>query len=149
MKYLLGGLVVLAAILTGFMFWVRNMPIPAEKYHVAGDMPEDGDHVGRQGFAAVRRVADPDAALRALADRMAATPRTTPLAGSVDQGHVSFVTRSEIWGFPDITNAWIADDRLAIRGHLVIGSGDMGVNRKRIEGWISDVPALSSGSGVP
>ncbi len=143
MKYLLGGLVLLAAIGAGLMFWVRTMPVPAERYHAAGEMPTDGEHVGRGGYAVVRVVSAPQETLAALSDRIAQTPRTTRLAGSAAEGHVSYVTRSDFWGFPDVTNAWIDGDRVAVRGHLVVGGGDMGVNRARIERWLADVPALS------
>lgn len=144
MHYILVGLIVLAVVTAGLMIWVRSVSVPAEIHHAAGEMPAEGDHPREGGFTAVRGVADPRAALRDLVGRIERTPRTSRLAGSIAEGHASFVTRSRIWGFPDVTNVWIDDDRLAIRGNLVIGRGDLGVNRRRIEGWLADMPALSS-----
>ncbi len=144
-QYILGGLILLAVAATGLVTWVRSLSVPPEAHHVAGEMPAVGDHPRTGGFTTVRRVAEPQAALRDLVARIERTPRTTPLAGSVAEGHASFVTRSRVWGFPDVTNVWTRGDLLAIRGSLVIGRGDLGVNRRRIERWLADVPALSAG----
>lgn len=143
LQYILGGLVLAALAAAGAMVWIRAVPVPAETYHAAPEMPAPGDHPGRGRFTAVRAVADPAAALRDLAARIEATPRTVRLAGDPGEGHVSFVTRSRVWGFPDVTNVWTAGQRIAIRGELVVGQGDLGVNRRRIEAWLDGVPALA------
>jgi hypothetical protein len=45
------------------------------------------------------------AALARLDEIALATPRTTRLAGSPDEGRITWITRSALWGFPDYTTA--------------------------------------------
>ena len=123
--------------------WVRLKPLPPEDFHRRGPSLEPGDTTEPGGVHAVRLVEAPQNALAQLDDVALATPRTRRLAGSVADSHVSYVTRSALWGFPDVTNAWIEGDRLHIHGHLVFGGSDFGVNRKRIEGWLAEL-GLSS-----
>ncbi len=138
---LAAGLVVVA----GLMVWTRNIGVPEDRYRLSGPIPALGDHPEEGGFTAVRKVADAAAPLRRLIAEIEATPRTGKLAGSAEAGEASFVTRSLVWGFPDVTNVRAGADRVEIRGHLVIGKGDLGVNRRRIEGWLDraglDAPA--------
>ncbi len=126
------GLVVVA----GLMAWTRSIGVPVDRYRLSGAIPAVGDHPEEGGFTAVRRVEDPAAALERLIAEIEATPRTGKLAGGAEAGEASFVTRSLVWGFPDVTNVRAGGDRIEIRGHLVVGRGDLGVNRRRIEGWL-------------
>ncbi|WP_170133857.1 DUF1499 domain-containing protein [Palleronia aestuarii] len=131
------------AVLVGFAaaggsvaFWARSLALPVDRYHVSGPSKPSGDHPFTGGFHAVRDIdADPGAFDR-LVEVADAAPRTERLAGSPGAGHVSFVTRSRVFGFPDITNIWRDGDLLQIRGHLVVGKSDMGVNERRIRGWL-------------
>ncbi len=131
------GLVLAALAAVAVMVGIRSMSVPAERYSRTGPIPEPGDHAAQGGFIAVRRMDDPKAGLSRLAEIATAAPRTRALGGSLSEGHLSFVTRSAIWGFPDVTNIWIDGDRLAIRGRQVIGKTDFGVNRRRIEQWLA------------
>ncbi len=67
-----------------------------------------------------------DAALRDL-------PRTQVLAGSVSDGHVTYVTRSAFWGFPDYTTMQLVDGQIRMFARLRFGASDLGVNGKRLE----------------
>ena len=78
--------------------------------------------------ALIRRVKVEEAALEA---QIAAEPRTRKLAEGV------YASRSLIWGFPDITHVWSEDGNVHVSSHLVYGSSDLGVNRRRIEGWLA------------
>lgn len=119
------------------MAWVRLYKIDAEKWHKRPELRDVGEYPAPGGFAAVLNSADP--AIKDLA-RLAAliqdTPRTVGLAGSLEDRHLSFVTRSTFWGFPDVTNIALIDNRLVIEGHLVLGRSDLGVNRNRIQNWL-------------
>lgn len=118
--------------------YIRFAPLKPEAYHAATSAKATGDWPMAGGFEAVRA----GATATTLADLNAlilSSPRTRVLAGALDEGHVSYVTRSRLWGFPDITNVWLQGDRLHIRGHLVYGRSDLGVNRARIEGWLADL----------
>lgn len=66
-----------------------------------------------------------------------ATPRTKRLAG---QGaHVTYVTRSRFWGFPDYTSIVITPtatgSQITAFARARFGYSDMGVNRARLEDW--------------
>lgn len=83
----------------------------------------------------------PDQAAARLEAVALATPRTERLAG---QGaHVTYITRSRFWGFPDYTSVKIAavptGSALVIFARARFGSSDLGVNRKRVEGWIAQL----------
>ena len=131
---------VLAALILAvlvFAVWVRLAPLPIDRYHRMDSNNAPGDWPARGGFEAVRQVPEPRAALETLARAAERTPRTELLEGSVDEGLLTFVTRSAVWGFPDISNIWIDGDRVHLRSHLVFGGSDFGVNRARVEGWLS------------
>lgn len=123
----------LALIALSGLIYIRAAPLDPEIWHRSDFAPGATENT----FGAVRPVqGDPQAALGALADIVMATPRTRAFAGSVDEGHVSFVTRSLIFGFPDVTNIWLAPDGLHIHGGAVYGRSDLGVNRARLTGWL-------------
>jgi len=79
--------------------------------------------------------ADPAVALAAMAKAAAATPRTQVFAGSVAEGHVTWETRSLLWGFPDYTTAQVTPQGLTVYARLRFGRGDMGVNAARLAEW--------------
>ena len=83
--------------------------------------------------------ADPQATLAKLAEIAAATPRTTIFAGSVAEGHITWVTRSLLWGFPDYTTAQITPQGLTLYARLRFGQGDMGVNAARLKDWLGQL----------
>lgn len=68
-----------------------------------------------------------------------AAPRTTRLAGSVAEGHVTWVTRTALWGFPDYTTAQVTTGGLAVYARLRFGSGDQGVNAARLRDWLGQL----------
>jgi hypothetical protein len=86
--------------------------------------------------AVLRRPASPDMLARLDAIAMA-TPRTNRLAGSVEQGRITWVTRSALWGFPDYTTAQIQEDSILLYARSRFGKSDLGVNAKRLEQWQS------------
>jgi hypothetical protein len=136
MPKLLWGAVALVLIVVGIMAWARSVNIPPDRHRLAGPIPEVGDHPEQGGFGAVRLADDPLSALTRLEAAILASPRTERLAGRAANGEASFVTRSAFWGFPDVTNIRSGEDRIEIRGHLVLGRGDLGVNRRRIGEWL-------------
>lgn len=70
-----------------------------------------------------------------------ATPGVTILAGTVAEGHVTYIARSRVVGFPDYISvvAYPQDGgtALAIYGRLRFGRSDFGVNRKRAQRWLA------------
>jgi len=88
----------------------------------------------------------PGEALAAFDAVARAQPRVRVLAGSVEDGHVTYVQRSLIWGFPDYISVRalpVGDgSTLAVWSRLRFGRSDMGVNRTRVEEWLGalDLP---------
>ncbi|WP_354002047.1 DUF1499 domain-containing protein [Pseudotabrizicola alkalilacus] len=136
---------VLIVAVLGLMAFVRLAPADAARWHVAQDgtgwakAPWDAV-LSETGGARLRLSAAagaPGDLLVRLDGVALATPRTTRLAGSVAEGRITWVTRSALWGFPDFTTAEARDDGLYIHARLRFGREDMGVNAKRLEGWLA------------
>ncbi|MGB0958766.1 MAG: DUF1499 domain-containing protein [Halocynthiibacter sp.] len=136
-------LIILAV--AGFALYVRFAPSDASRWHVDPfDHPsgrDAGSYTHNQSENADLGFDLSDADLMARVDAVVmATPRTVRLAGSVEDGHVTYVTRSKLWGFPDYTSVavrMVGDKaQLAIYGRLRFGKSDMGVNQARIQSWL-------------
>lgn len=122
------ALLILAA---GFAVWVRTRPVPAAMLSARPGPDAPGAHPLQGGFKLVLPEAPPGTAAR-LREVALATPRTVEAAPG------AYVTRSALWGFPDVTRIWRDEaGALHIYAHLVIGSGDFGVNRARVELWVA------------
>ncbi len=97
--------------------------------------PEEGDVAGRVHDAT------PSELLAEFDEIAIAEPRTRRLAGSVEEGRITYITRSRIFGFPDYTSVAAVEQpggaAMAVYGRLRFGSSDMGVNRARIEDWLA------------
>jgi len=126
MKILATFLLVL--ILAGLAF-IRLAPSDPARWHQMPESVTDRDLDG----GAMRRVEGDLAALDAI---IRDTPRTRVLAGSPDQGMITYVSRSRVFGFPDYTTVRQSGDMLEIYGRLRFGKSDLGVNAARIDGWL-------------
>ena len=62
-----------------------------------------------------------------------------PRFGSLvmDQGRITWITRSLLWGFPDYTTAEVRADGLYLFARLRFGGGDNGVNAARLRNWLA------------
>lgn len=136
-------------IVIGFGLYVRLAPSDPARWHVGAYPKPPGDRPAAGAFEAVRVIrADPDEALAQIDAIIRATPRTTHLAGSREEGMLTYITRSALWGFPDYTTVELIPANaeaegaptLTIRGRLRFGEGDMGVNAQRIGGWLAALP---------
>lgn len=119
------------------LFYVRLSPTSVEDWHVAPQALDVGDYPQMGGFTAVR-----EAGSVTLLDveRVAlATPRTKRIAGSVEEGRITFETRSLLWGFPDYTTVSLSDGKLVIEARLRFGRSDMGVNGRRVKAWLGEL----------
>jgi hypothetical protein len=67
------------------------------------------------------------------------TPRTKVLAGDIAGRHVTYVTRTAIWGFPDYITVEQVGSEITLVGRLRFGRSDFGVNKKRIQTWLAAV----------
>ena len=144
-------LLVLGVIVAAIVY-VRLAPHNTQAVHVQTEPRGAGDYPSEGGFMAVRQITAPPAdVLQALTQVAMATDRTEPLAGTVDDGMVTFVTRSKVMGFPDYTTVSIIPAQavdndgplLVINGRLRYGKSDLGVNKARIEGWLAALGPLT------
>jgi uncharacterized protein (DUF1499 family) len=108
--------------------YVRLAPSPAKQFHVSITATENTNKKGR----AIRIVPNSAGAMKTLNNVLSAIPRTTLLAGSEAEGHVTYVTRSKVFGFPDYTTLEQSDDVIKMYGRLRFGRKDMGVNAARL-----------------
>ncbi len=65
-----------------------------------------------------------------------AAPRCRVLAGTPEEGRVTYIARSRLFGFPDYVTAEQSEGMLRIFSRLRFGQRDMGVNARRLEGWL-------------
>ncbi|MBO9396172.1 DUF1499 domain-containing protein [Shimia sp. R9_2] len=113
--------------------YVRVAPSDPTKWHVAAQFDQNSD-----GENSARRIVDtgPDGLTR-LNEIALSTPRTTVLAGALEDGMITYVTRSKLLSYPDYTTAQQVGDTLKINARSRFGKKDFGVNAKRIEAWIA------------
>ena len=131
------GIICLVGLIAAFVLYVRLAPSDPARWHKAPpDLPL-GDSAGLNSFVAVR---DGDRAiLERLIQIAEAAPRTERFAGSADEGLITFITRTRLWGFPDYTTAQVQGEGLVIFARLRFGSSDLGVNAKRLRQWIAQL----------
>lgn len=123
--------ILLAAVVVA-MGYVRLAPSDTVRWHGPLEVSADRDlptGVERVIAAGPETLARLDALIRA-------TPRTQVLAGTVQDGLITYVTRSRVFGFPDYTTVQQVDDTIRILGRLRFGQSDLGVNKARVDGWI-------------
>ena len=137
--YLALGLLVAVV---AFALYVRLAPSDPARWNVAPVAEGDWGVVVVAGLnSATLRLgleAGAPAELLARLDAVAiATPRTTRLAGSMEEGRITWVTRSALWGFPDYTTAEARPDGLYVAARSRFGQSDLGVNAARLRDWLS------------
>lgn len=116
--------------------YIRFAPSHVSKWHVDPRMGQDA--VLANGIR--KRLLTGRAGLRRI-DRIAeADPRTERLAGSVEQGLVTYVTRSRMVGFPDYTTVMQAGEELVILARSRFGRRDFGANAERVSRWLKALP---------
>ena len=143
---------VLAA-LVAFAGYVRLAPSDPAVWHVApteageslpaaiGTAPEIVTTLN-SALARLQVQGPPSLGLERLDAIAMATPRTLRLAGTPQEGRITWVTRSAILGFPDYTTAEATatdgtTSELVIHARSRFGRGDMGVNAARLRDWLS------------
>jgi len=135
MKTVLIGGVVLVAVAAAAALFFRLVSVEVADAGPRPDPQPPGEYALAGGYYAVRPAASVD--LAALEDKIAATARTKHLAGSASDLPMAYVHRSWFWGFPDVTQVWVEDGNVHIYSHLVYGGSDLGVNRNRMQAWLT------------
>lgn len=132
---------VLLACFVGMAAYVRLAPDVVARWHqpleematAAGIVSEPG------GARAIVPMADGRAGLARFAAVAEASPRVRLLAGSVEEGRMTWVVRSVVWGFPDYVTAEAAPGGLRVWSRLRFGRSDLGVDRARLEDWLAQL----------
>ena len=143
----------IAALALGAAVYVRAAPSDPEVWHVDPLTVEPpafpGYYLVRPSGGSTTGPSFDMAPQRLLAefDRVAMrAPRTEVLAGSVEDGHITYLVRSAVVGYPDYVSVKAVSDRdggsrLAVFSRLRFGRADLGVNRDRIERWMAEIEA--------
>jgi uncharacterized protein (DUF1499 family) len=119
-------LIVLAAV--AFVIYVRIAPTEPAQWHISIDADADKDMKG----GAIRIVTKADDTMKTLDQTISGLARTTLLAGSAEEGHVTYVTRSKWIGFPDYTTIEASGETIKMFARLRFGRADLGVNAARL-----------------
>nr|WP_303626490.1 DUF1499 domain-containing protein [Roseovarius sp. M141] len=123
------GLALLLLFAVCGLAWIRLARDDVARWHRLPEGVSDRDMEGGVMRVASGDLADLDGIIRA-------EPRTHVLAGSVECGMVTYVTRSKVFGFPDYTTVAQRGADLALYARLRYGKSDMGVNKARVERWL-------------
>ncbi|WP_336619142.1 DUF1499 domain-containing protein [Defluviimonas aestuarii] len=146
----------LVLIVAGGMAYIRLAPSDLVRWHVAPELsggsgwtflPPGADAVvaGRgRAKAAVAVLGKSPAEVLSDLDAIALnTARTVRLAGSPEEGMITWVTRSRVFGFPDYTTAAARDEgpatALTLHARLRFGRDDQGVNASRLRDWLGQL----------
>ncbi|WP_152452448.1 MULTISPECIES: DUF1499 domain-containing protein [unclassified Roseivivax] len=116
--------------------YIRFAPSDPEVWHVDPQVTADQDLAG----GVRRRIPASEGMLADLDRIILSTPRTELLAGSVDEGRITYVTRSQWMGFPDYTTVQQVEDQIELYARARFGQSDLGVNKARVEGWLAELP---------
>ncbi len=138
------ALVALATAL-GFAAYIRLAPSDPARWHedprlVARPSSPNFHLIRMVGGDAMPRVfsMQPET-LAARLHQVAEADGARLIAGSVDSGHMTYLSRTRIMGFPDYTSVLIEATgegaMLLAFGRARFGHSDMGVNRARLERW--------------
>lgn len=120
---------ILLGVIVALLAYIRLAPIDAAAIHCDVQAAEDAEGEGH----CVRIVQADEAALGRVDAVAMALPRTSRVAGSVAQGHITYATRSRVMGFPDYTTVQRDGGQIKMFARLRFGRSDLGVNRARLE----------------
>ena len=146
----------LLLIIAGGMAYIRLAPSDPAHWHVKPEMsgaggwtflPPGADAVIAETGGARAAVTilgqSPEQVLAHLDAIAMETPRTVRLAGSPEDGVITWVTRSALFGFPDYTTAAVRPDGpatvLTLHARLRFGRSDFGVNAARLRDWLTQL----------
>ncbi|MGB7316823.1 MAG: DUF1499 domain-containing protein [Planktotalea sp.] len=111
--------------------YIQLAPSDPGRWHLDVTADQDKDFAG----GAIRVVEVDLAAMDAVIRKSGAKV----LSGSVDEGHITYISRTRIAGFPDYVTVQKHGNKLRIFSRLRFGRSDLGVNKRRVEGWLSQL----------
>ena len=134
------GWIVLLIVLAALAY-VRLAPSDPVRWHRQAAITGSETKKLKSGYIWRKVVSgDGSAEFKALDQVIRASAGTQRLAGSVEEGQVTYVSRTKVIGFPDYTTVGIYEVEgqkvLEAYGRLRFGRSDLGVNANRIKGWV-------------
>jgi len=117
------------------LLFIRLAPTVPETWHQPITVAEDKDFAG----GAVRVIEAAPETFETLHRLALRTSRTRLIAGDVASGRITYETRTRWIGFPDYTTVEQVGDEIRLYARLRFGIRDLGVNRKRLEGWLREL----------
>jgi len=149
-KFVINTMWLLLMIVISGLIYVRMAPHDTAALHIPPPMDAipDGPVIkDNSGLFVQVYDAPPTEILETFNTVALATKRTRILAGSVEEGMITYVTRSRILGFPDYTTVQAVAEgegsRVTIYARLRFGQSDFGVNSIRVRFWLGAVEALN------
>ena len=140
-------LVALVVAVIGAAIWFRSVAMPAETWHVAPAAvtpPATPNYELRVGDRAPVFDVTPDV-MAARLDAIATAEGAAMIGGSLAEGHMTYVARSRLMGYPDAISIRLVPvgqgTRVEIFSRSRFGYSDLGVNAARVERWISTARA--------
>lgn len=129
------------------VLWIRLAPIDRDRWHVDPAEAEDPKRSGVRyiGREAPRFPGDPETVLSTFDDIASEEPRTRLLEGDLDEGMLTYVTRSRVFGFADFVTVKAVSEgsltKLSIVSRARVGPKgyDWGVNAERLDRWLQDM----------
>lgn len=135
--FILIGILALAA-------YIRLAPSDVTRWHID---PRDAADPGPGGvlrLSALQSAEAPEVLLAGL-DAVARADGAHLLAGAPEDGQMTWIARSRIWGFPDYITARVEPiedgSTLHILSRLRFGRSDLGVNAARVNRWLAALEA--------
>lgn len=130
--------------------WVRLAPMPADVWHVdpAGVTPPARPNYDLRLGARAPVFDAPPAVIAARLDAVASAERAKIIAGDPALGHVTYVARSRIMGFPDAVSVRLVPVAGGTRAEFFsrarFGHSDLGVNQARLDRWVDAIRTQTS-----
>ena len=128
--------VVLLLVVAG-LAWIRLAPSDAAVWNVDPQVSADQDLAS----GVRRRIQGGEETFEALHRIILESPRTELLAGSPGEGRATYISRSKWMGFPDYTTVQQGEGQLGLYARQRFGQSDMGVNKARVDAWLSELEA--------
>ncbi|MGR3511806.1 MAG: DUF1499 domain-containing protein [Paracoccaceae bacterium] len=140
-------------LLTAFavvIFVARLIPADSEPFHEDPAMPEKRrSEVRLIGREAPRFQADAETVLTELSKIVRRDWRAGLVQGSIDEGMITFVARSTVFGFRDYITVKATDEaggsKLAIFARPRFNVFDWGANQKRLDRWLGKLEQALAG----
>ena len=121
-------LYIVLALVVLLLAYVRLAPSDAARWHTPVTATENKLFKG----GSVRVVKGDAGSLKKIDVVARSLPRTKVLAGSLEEGRITYVTRSAKIGFPDYTTVELDGDVIKLYARLRFGKSDFGVNDTRL-----------------